>query len=209
MQPAQTLKQVMKTLTLGCFAWLALGAGIAPAQERPTLRQALNQVLDEFRQRCPLAGGDKAPSDGNVVDQLMNRKMNWAVCECLPDRAREALRTVPDAELSRQVELPQVQEFLNPRAVQPCVGEVFRDLFGGENCRVMMGARGRAETADKVCGCLKPEVARFSDAEAAELGVSFVQYQSLAERARKAGKPAPPRSPLLQRMIDVIDNCSA
>ena len=110
---------------------------------------------------------------------------------------REALRTVPDAELSRQVDLSQVQEFLVPRAVHPCMGEVFRDLFGGESCHVMMGAKGGAETADKVCGCLKPAVARFSDAEAAELGVSFVQYQSMAELARMAGKPAPPRSPLL------------
>ena len=181
--------------------------GGATAQQLPTLRQALHQTLDEGARRCPLTDRVDGSRHPPARQKLLNEKMNLAICQCVPENIRTALKTYPEEELSRQVTLEKMKSYL-PRLMEPCLGAMFRELFGGEQCLDMLPAHA-GPLPDGFCACMKPEIDKFTDAEAAELGVMGHQYRDALEKARQAGKPPPPQTPLMSRVTARMKSCAA
>ena len=199
----------MKSLVrLACVAMAMAGAAFAQAQaqQQPTLRQALQQVLDETAKRCPLPNQFDEPGNPQARQKFLTEKMNVAVCQCYPRNIRNALKTMPEKNLARQTSIQQMQELMPP-LLQPCMGAMFREMFGGEQCLAMLPAQS-GPVPENFCSCMKPEIAKFSDAEAVELGASGRAYRDAVEVARNTGQPPPPRSPMMIRLGEIVQRCA-
>ena len=195
----------MKLLAPLACALLAM-TGIVHAQQQPTLREALQQVLDETGRRCPLPSQFNEPGTPEARQKFLTEKMNAAVCQCYPANIRKAIKSTAEKELARQVTVQQMQDFMPP-LLQPCMGAMFREMFGGEQCQAMLPTQAEPVPAD-FCACMKPEIAKFSDAEAVELGATGRAYRDAVEYARRSGKPPPERSPMMARLGDIVKRCA-
>jgi hypothetical protein len=195
----------VKTTVIAVCAMLCL-TGDAFAQQRPTLREALHQTLDESSRRCPMGKEFDDPTNPEARRKFMDEMMNEAICGCLPKKIHDALKTLPENELAKQVTLEDMKAYM-PRMLEPCLGSMFRELFSGEQCLAMLPARAEKVPAD-FCACMKPEVDKFSDAEAVQLGSTGSQYRTAVEEARKAGKPPPEQSPLMARLTQRMKHCA-
>jgi hypothetical protein len=194
----------MKAFVLVVWAMLTW-TGVVRAQQQPTLREALNQVLEETTKRCPLPNQFDEPGNPVARQKFLTEKMNAAVCQCYPRNIRNALKTTQEKDLSRQVTLQQLQEFMPP-LLQPCMGAMFREMFGGEQCLAMLPAQA-GPVPENFCACMKPEIAKFSDAEAVELGASGRAYREAVEVARNTGKPPPQKTPMMIRLGEIVQRC--
>jgi hypothetical protein len=192
-------------LAMAVFALLCCCAAVS-AQD-PTLGQAMNQVLDEAAERCPLESESIAPGQSNPgkLRVRISQLGNHATCECMPKRIREALQTTDPAELSRQIDLEQVSELVISRFLTPCLGDAFRELFSGEACEELFPLSDRAPGS--FCACMKPRLREYSDAEAVELGNAYSTYAALRQKARQEGKAPPPRPPIADRLFAAVTAC--
>lgn len=195
----------MKKALLAVFALLTL-LGEAQAQQSPTLREALNQTLDEAAKRCPLRNQFNEPRHPEARQKFLTEKTNAAVCECFPRNVRNALETLPEEDLARQVNLEKMRAVM-PDLLHPCLAVQFREMFGGDHCVAMLPANA-PPVREGFCACMKPEVVKLSDAEAVELGTAAQRYAAAVEEAHKSGRSPPPRAPLIQRFQDSMKRCA-
>jgi hypothetical protein len=176
---------------------------LAHAQEKIPLRLAIEQLQSETSTGCANEQRALEAARANTPAKSLRarERLHEAICTCMPERLATLRKSATEAELARPVGLAEFQRDLEKRVMQPCTGAMFRDLFGGPLCRELM--------AHATCSCMAPEVARFTDAEAAELGATFSQFKQAEEKARKAGTALPARSALMNRMLTSVEKCKA
>lgn len=195
------MKQTMRVLLMLCCC------ATVSAQQNPTLGQALDQVLEEAADRCPIESESINPGqpDPGKLRVRISQLGNVATCECMPRRIREALRTTDPAQLSRQVGVEQVSELVISRFLTPCLGDAFRELFSGDACEELFPLSNRVP--GNFCACMKPRLREYSDAEAVELGNAYSTYAALRQKARQEGKALPPRPPIADRLFAAVTAC--
>jgi hypothetical protein len=191
---------------VGAILLLTMGA-VVSAQENPTLGQALDQLLDEAARSCPLESepARTGQPDSGALRAKVAELGNRATCACMPQRIREALRTLDPAEMSRKVDVDEARAIVVSRFLTPCLGEAFRDLFSGDACEEVFPLSSRVP--ENFCACMKPRLRQYSDAEAVELGNAFVAYGARVQRARQDGKVPPPRPAIADRLFSAVTEC--
>jgi len=172
------------------------------AQQRMVLGTSLDQLIGTMDSRCPVQAAEleSKRSQLDAASFRMGQALQAAVCDCAPARARILYEDAANPELSREATVAEIQAFVTGRIVQPCMVDMFRDMFSGELCRELF--------PETTCTCMTPELPQYTDAQAMAIGASFAVWRQAEDKARRDGTAPPRPTPQMERFLALLEKCS-
>lgn len=192
-----------------CLSLLtALAATPAQAQQAFPQRDMLQAYAAFTAEQCPrvAASVETTRAEGDERKTLVIEQTYQMMCVCQPRKLEARLKSLTPAEATRPVTEQQFTAEASVHTIGPCMNEFMRELLSGKTCERMQ-AGGKPGKTTNFCACMKPEVQKFSDAEAIEIGTRFATYIPAARKAKAEGRELPDRTPLMDRIVAAMEKC--
>jgi len=141
-----------------------------------------------------------AETAGKTYEAYALRSSRDMMCQCVPDRARQARTALRPAERDTPVtESEFTQRYALPKVIQPCIADTVRKTYGQDCARVATSMK--IETAS-YCPCMRTVIAGLSEAEITQVGLESADYIPRAAQAQKEGRAVPEPPPTFRKFTE-------